>query len=101
LVSITWRLLGAQAAAGNRAAAQLTLRNAVRLGEALVQDFPRNSDAANELMSVYLTAGDATRDLEGCVQGRFWYEKLRKYAMAQKVPVTTVDARIANCRSAH
>lgn len=101
VVSITWRILLAQAAAGDKAAARQTLQNAVRLGEALVRDFPQTSDAANELMSVYLTAGDATRDLEGCVQARFWYEKLRKYAVARKVPVTTTDERIANCRSAY
>jgi tetratricopeptide (TPR) repeat protein len=101
LVSITWRLLGTQALVGDKAAAQVTLRKAVRLGEALVQDFPQSADAPNELMSVYMTAGDATRDLEGCAPAMLLYEKLRKYAVAQKVPVTTVDERIANCRSAH
>ncbi len=92
MVSITWRLLLAQAAAGDKAAAHQTLRDAVRLGEALVQDFP-NPAAINELMTVYMTAGDASRDLDGCVQARFWYEKLRKF------PAATPDQLIASCAS--
>jgi tetratricopeptide (TPR) repeat protein len=98
MVSISWRLLQAQAAAGDRTAAHQTLRNAVQLGEALVQDFPRNLDAANELANVYKTAGEACRDLEGCAQAIAWYEKLRKYVVAQRMPVTQADQLIAECR---
>ncbi len=99
MVSINWRLLQALAAASDKAPALQTMRNAVRLGEALVQDFPRNSDATNELMSVYRTAGDAWRDFADCAQARFWYEKLRKYA--EKVSVNVSDPRIAGCPSVH
>jgi hypothetical protein len=48
MVSISWRIFRAQAAAGTE-----PRRSAVRLGDALVQDF---SDATNELMSVYRAA---------------------------------------------
>jgi eukaryotic-like serine/threonine-protein kinase len=101
MVSISWRLLQAQAAAGDKPAARQTLRNAVGLGEALVQDFPRHPDAVNELMNVYMTAGEASRDLEGCSQAILWYEKLRKYAVAQKMPVAQADQHLAECRSTH
>jgi eukaryotic-like serine/threonine-protein kinase len=101
LVSITWRILKAQAEAGDKAGASETLRNAVRLGEALVQDFPKNSDAGNELVNVYETAGDACRDLGDCARARFWYEKLRKYAVAQKISVSRPGPQLANCAGAH